>query len=260
MSNPHPPLSRLVARDRAYVASAGAPPPSPALPRRRVHPLAWLVVSAAALGCGPGYVVVQRPPRVDLHRFQTVGLVEFSVSDGYPLREEVTHRFLATLQGLQPGVRVLELGSEREVLAAVRRETLDAAALQAVGEKFRVEAVLGGEMTVSKVQPRVTVGEGGLASIAATAKVDGTLKARLRDTEAGVTLWTSGAHGTWTLGGAQVAAGARPTIGMSDPAQVYDEMLSTLVAIATEDFRATYERQRVQEARGAAPADRGAAR
>lgn len=226
----------------------------PAVPRRSTLPSKRLLAAATAVGllaailgpaCATHHIVVEQPPRVDLHQFGTVGIVEFSASDGYPLQQEVTHRFLATVQGAQPGVRVLELGSERDVLAAVGRSTLDPEALRAVAEKYRVDAVLAGELTVSKVRPRVTVGEG-LRSIAASVQVDGALRANLRDT-AGLTVWTNGAHGTWTLGGLGVGPTGHPSVGVADPAQTYDEMLSQLVALTTDDFRSTYERREVQE-------------
>jgi hypothetical protein len=194
--------------------------------------------------CATHHIVVEQPPKVDLHQFGTVGIVEFTASDGYPLEREITHRFLATVQGAQPGVRVLELGSERDVLAAVGRTTLDPEALRAVAEKYRVDAVLGGELTVSKVRPRVTMGEG-LRSIAASAQVDGALRAKLRDT-AGITVWTNGAHGTWTLGGVGVGPTGHPSVGVADPVEMYDQMLSELVALSTDDFRSTYERREVQ--------------
>jgi len=209
--------------------------------------LAGLAAAILAPACASSHhIVVEQPPRIDLHQFGTVGIVEFTTSDGYPLQQEVTHRFLATVQGAQPGVRVLELGSEREVLAAVGRDTLDPEALRAVAEKYHVDAVLAGELTVSKVRPRVTMGEG-LRSIAASAQVDGALRAKLRDTSAGLTVWTNGAHGTWTLGGMGIDSGGRPSVGVPDPVQTYDQMLSELVALTTDDFRSTYERREVQE-------------
>ena len=218
----------------------------PRVPRTMTF-LAGLLAAALGPACATHHIVVEQPPRVDLHQFGTVGIIEFTASDGYPLQQEVTHRFLATLQGAQPGVRVLELGSEREVLAAVGRPSLDAEALRAVAEKYRVDVLLAGELVVSKVRPRVTVGEAGLRSIAASAQVDGALRAKLRDTDAGLTLWTNGAHGTWTLGGVGLGPTGHPAVGVNDPAQTYDQMLSELVALTTNDFRSTYERREVQE-------------
>jgi len=209
--------------------------------------LMGLLAAALGSGCATHHIVVEQPPRIDLQQFGTVGVVEFTASDGYPLQREITHRFLATLQGAQPGFHVLELGSEQEVLAAVGRPSLDPEALRAVAEKYRVDAVLGGELTVSKARPRVTVGEAGLRSIAASVQVEGALRAKLRDTEAGLTLWTNGAHGTWTLGGVGLGPSGHPAVGVSDPAETYDEMLSELVALTTNDFRSTYERREVHE-------------
>jgi len=216
-------------------------------PRSARKAAAFVGLLALVLSCGPHHIIVEQPPRVDLKQFRAVGVMEFAVSDGYPLEREVTHRFLANVQGSQPGVRVLELGTERDVLAAVGRETLDTEALHAVAEKYHVDALLGGELTVSKVRPRVTLGEGGLHSIAAHAQIEGALRANLRETEAGMTVWTNGAHGSWSLGGIDLGPSGTPAVGMSDPLQTYDQMLSELVTLTTNDFRSTYERRAVQE-------------
>ena len=204
-----------------------------------------LVTAILSAGCAH-YVTVERPPVIDLRQYQAIGIVELGGTDDEALRKEATHRLLATLQRSQPGIRMLELGSEREVLARVGASEMDAAAIQAIGREFGVDAVLTGDLTVSHAQPRVTIGEGGLGSMNARVQVDGALKGKLREARSGAIVWTNGAHGTWTLGGVAMGPGGG-ALGVSDPARKYDEMLSDLVRVATRDFRPTYERQRVED-------------
>jgi hypothetical protein len=56
------------------------------------------------------------PPRFDLAGFQRVGLVQFTSNAESDLETLASREFLENLQSAQPGVPVLELGNEREVL------------------------------------------------------------------------------------------------------------------------------------------------
>src|SRR5690349_29299 len=80
----------------------------------------WLpgVVGVMILvGCSSTKTVrVAVPPRVDLHAYPMIGLVTFSSNGKGDLDRASTQRFLAELQAAQPGTRVIELGTEEEVL------------------------------------------------------------------------------------------------------------------------------------------------
>ncbi len=206
-----------------------------------------LLLAAGALAACSKTVVVTVPPRVDLHAYRTIGVVQFGVECGPPLEREVTHRFLATIQSAQPGVRILELGSEQEVLHAVACPVMDLRAIQSIGKTFGVDAVLTGQMAVSELRPKVSLGPK-LASLNARASVDGSLQAKLRETASGATVWTNGAHGTWDLASFGLDAQGMPThAGLVDPNERHGQMVSELVRVATLDFRPTYERHRVKD-------------
>ncbi len=217
---------------------------------RTHHPVRSITLLAAALvlllaACSKS-VVVTVPPKVDLKSFPTVGVIEFDVEGTFPLRDDVTHRFLATAQAAQPGVRLLELGTEKEVLAAVGHHQLDFRAVRAIGQEYGVAALLTGQMTVSAVQPSFSVSQATLASLKAQALVNAGLRAKLQETAAGATVWTNGAHGKWSVGGINLDANGASSFGFSDPGQKYEKMLSDLVNVATNDLRPTYERRRVE--------------
>ncbi len=211
-------------------------------------PLAALAL--AALLCGGACtrtVVVTVPPRVDLTAYPIVGVVGFAAEGDISPGDDVTHRFLATLQAAQPGVRLLELGPEHEVLRAVGLPTLDFDAVRAAGKRFGVDALLTGRLTVSPVRPNLSVSPD-LTSLSARASVNGSLQAKLRETGAGATVWTNGAHGTWTLATLGLNAQGLPTgAGLADADRQREKMLADLVRVATADFRATYEKRRVEE-------------
>src|SRR5687768_4199313 len=79
-----------------------------------------------ATGCSNTRTVrVEVPPRMDLRTYATVGLVGFSSNSRDDLDRISTQRFLRAVQAAQPGTRVVELGSERDVLASVGRRSWD---------------------------------------------------------------------------------------------------------------------------------------
>lgn len=192
-------------------------------------------------------VVVTVPPRVDLHAYRCIGVVHFGVEGRLPEEEDVTHRFLATLQAAQPGVRLLELGPQPEVLQSVGCQDMDLRAIRAIGQHFGVDAVLTGELLVSDVKPNLSVSPS-LSSVSARASVNGSLQAKIRETSNGATVWTNGAHGTWNLASFGLNSQGMPShAGLSDPHEKQRQMLSDLVRVATNDFRPTYEKHKVAD-------------
>lgn len=206
--------------------------------------LLMIMVLATILtgGCAH-YATVEYPPVVELRNIETVGIVNFEVLEGDPaISEDATQRFIAAVQRAQPGTRVLELGTKQEVLAKVAARQLDLAAIQAIGKFFSVGAIISGSVTVKSPRPQVHVAS--LTNVSASLKVDASMKALLRDTERGATLWTNGASGTWKLGGV-TATGIKVGGGMADPAHKHAQIMAELVHVTTNDFRPAFGRRRV---------------
>jgi len=191
-------------------------------------------------------IVVTIPPRVDLSEFKTIGVVQFASEGPLSLEQEATHRFLATMQASQPGIRLLELGTEKEVLNAVGASGLDLVAIKKIGSHFGVDAVLTGLMSVSEIKPDISIGQS-LTSLSAQAAVNASLKGKIRETTTGATVWTNGAHGKWNIASLCLNGNGLPTsLGLTDPGQKYEQMLDDLVRLSTADFRPTYERRKVE--------------
>lgn len=217
------------------------------MPTLRRGLIALFLVGASSLSGCAHYVTVERPPIANAKGYRAVGLIEFTVTEEYHLAPEVTRRFQATVMSSQPGVRILELGKLEDVLKRIGHSTLDPAALAAIGKTYNVDALLTGEMQVSKAKPHVQMNDLRLGRINASVEVKGNLDAKLRETATGVTVWSNGAYGTWQLGGMGVGGGGGLRAGVSDPIRKYDEMLNDLIRVATQDFRPTYVRQRVED-------------
>jgi len=138
-------------------------------------------------------VTVALPPQVELAPYPTIGVIEFAAEPG-ELGAAATQKFIGNLHAAQPGLRFLELGRRRELLREVGGADLDYRAIRAIGEKYRVAAVMTGTVELSEVRPDLTVAAN-LASISAKAKVDGRMSAKLWETTSGATAWSNSSWG-----------------------------------------------------------------
>ncbi len=206
----------------------------------RLAVLGALLVTMGSFGCARPKVRV--PPRVDLRSWSSIGLVQIECAGTDSLGRYPTERFLQSVQSSQPGIPILELGSERELLAEVGHRQLDFQAVRAIGARYGVDALLVGRFEFTKPTPRLSV-SGGLSSLRAEAKVRGTFNARLLATQSGATVWTTGARAERTL--ASLRAARRGPIDfdagkLQDP---YSPLIRSLVHDATWELRPTWERR-----------------
>ncbi len=119
--------------------------------------LGSVIFSVFALACAHK-IVVEIPPRIDLHPYQTIGIVEFSSNSTAKLNQLATQQFMNVIQNAQPQVRFLELGPEEQALKLVGRERLDPDAMKALGKKYGVTTLLSHKFIAAPVELRA-VGE-----------------------------------------------------------------------------------------------------
>ena len=213
--------------------------------RNMLRGLVVLLLGVALIACGGKKITVELPPHIDLSTMGTIGVIAFDVQSDAPLPGDITLKVIQHMQAAQPGVPVLELGNQANVLREVGFDSLDTEAVNAVGKKFGVDTLLTGTLEVTQSVPDVTFGQS-LTSMSAATYVRGNLNARLRQTRTGATVWSNGANGKWKLAGVDLASGSLPSIGMSNSEDKYKKMLQDLAQVCTADFRNTYETRKVQ--------------
>jgi len=214
--------------------------------RNRIGLLFVLLMTAALVACGGKKITVEIPPQIDLTTLGTIGVVAFDVQSDEQLPDDITLKFIQHLQSAQPGVPILELGNQADVLREVGFVTLDTEAVKAIGRKYGVDSLLTGTLEVTQSFPDVKIGKD-LTSMSAASYVRGNLNARLRQTLTGATVWSNGAHGKWKLAGLDLAAGSPSSIGMSNFEDTYKKMLQELSRVGTVDFRKSYETRTIRE-------------
>lgn len=208
---------------------------------------ALLAATAAATGCA--HTRVRRvwiPPRIDLQPYQGVGLISVSSVSRPDLAKLATQKLEQAIQAAQPGTPILELGPEQDVLQAVGHPKLDFAAVRAIGEHYRVGAVLVSSFEVGRVTPDVQISPSWHA-FSAGANAQASLAAKLFETRAGASVWTRSVSSEAPVAHLAASRGAGLTgFGVTDPDEAYTTLLQRLVADATSDFWGHWESQRVR--------------
>lgn len=203
----------------------------------------------AALGLLAGALVVSAcatkvlvPPAIDLRQQGVIGLIQFSSNAQGNLDEYTAQKFLHVIQAAQPGVRVLELGSEQRVLDGLGLKELDFEAIQAIGAKHGVDSVFTGDLEITEVRPKVQLSSL-LTSMSVEADVGATLSLRLQETQSGATIWTRSVRGKKSVAQVKLLQGKPASFGASDPESAYGRLVGDLVYSATHDMRSRYERR-----------------
>lgn len=205
-----------------------------------------LLFAATLTACGGKKITVEIPPQIDLSTMGTIGVVSFDVQSDNKLPGDLTLKVIQHMQSAQPGVPILELGDQRNVLREVGYDALDTEAVKAIGKKYGVDTLLSGTLEVTQSHPDVKFGQD-MTSMSASSYIRGNFNARLRQTRNGATLWSNGAHGKWKLAGIDLSTGSIPSLDVSNAEDKYKKMLQELARVGTADFRSTYETREVQE-------------
>lgn len=184
------------------------------------------------------------PPVVDLREFGVVGVIEFDSNAQDNVQQYVTQYFMQRVQSAQAGVRLLELGSEMQVLKTVGHAQLDFKAIRSIGQKYQVDALIYGSFMISDIKPKVQFSSE-YAAMRAQAYVEGKLNTKLWETASGAIVWTHMASGREPVAKLSFIKDGPFSIGMTDPKEKYGKLVTGLVAVNTNDFWPSYVYQTV---------------
>ena len=206
----------------------------------------WHLLLSAALvvvAChhAPPVPRVLLDPAVDLHRFRRIAVIEFAPSGpGAPaLSRLVTRRFVESVQAAQPGVGILELGSQERVLATIGRRELDFEAIQAIGRRYNADAVFVGGLELSQVKPRVSLSQA-FESLGVKADVEAKLNARLVEGSGGATLWSHSCQDSAQIASAYLSLQGGSAASARDPDEAYGRLARALAQRVSYDLGPRY--------------------
>jgi hypothetical protein len=210
----------------------------------KIIAVALTITLALLLGCSHTEQV-RVPPKVQLSSYNYIGVIEFSTNAEDNIKPYVTQNFIQNLQSAQPGTRIIELGSEAQLLQSMNCKKLDMETIKLIGKKYNVDAVIFGHLEISEIKPKVkvfTVSE----SLKAKAYIEALLSAKLLETGNGATLWTNATTGKTQVARINLSKGGLIGFGISDPQEKYGKLVPQLVYTNTTDFRHRYEYRKVK--------------
>lgn len=186
-------------------------------------------------------VVVSVPPRMDLKRYDLIGIVDFSSNAERGVGARAARQFMEQVQQAQAGTRFIELGDRDALMAAIGARQLDPAALRQIGQKHGVAAVFVGELLYSEPTVDVKLADVSKLQGAMRADVRGDISSRLLETATGASVWSSSAWARRQIGGVHMSGqGVSGGMRQGNP---HEAILPTLVHHLTHDFRPSTERQ-----------------
>jgi hypothetical protein len=190
---------------------------------------------ALAAGCCKRVMI---PPAVDLKPYELIGLIEFGSGAKGNLAGYVTRKFMENITEDQKMLQVVELGPENEVLGAVQRPRLDADALKAIAEKYKVRTIITGDLVISDVRPKIHFAPG-FHYVGVSADVEASLTAKMLNPENGATIWSGSARQKREVGNVSFNEG-HFWFDAKDPESAYGGLTDALVRETTQDFRHTW--------------------
>jgi len=190
-------------------------------------------------GCGTRVMV---PPEINLVDHEVLGVIEIRSTVRGELGSITTRKLIEAARRDQGMVRIVRLGTERQILSDLGVRQLDDAAFRRLGDSRQLKTILLGELTISDVRPNVSIAPD-LGSASITAEVDATLSVEMIETATGASLWSASASQTQTVGHISVVAGRNFAFDAADPERAYGPLVNSLVAVVVRDFQVSWVRQ-----------------
>jgi hypothetical protein len=184
-------------------------------------------------GCGPKII---DPPEVDLTKYKNVGLINFNSDAKGKLGDYVTQKFLQEINLSQEGVRIVELGNEERVLKSIDREEIGPKAIQIIGDKYNVDAIIMGNLHVSDVKPKVKISSI-VKTLSVKADVEASLSVKLIETKNSATVWTTIAEDNRTVAKVSIFSTHEASFDAENPEEAYGDLAKSLITQVTEDLK-----------------------
>lgn len=194
----------------------------------------------AACASNPPARRVWVEPRVDLHPYETIGMVDFVSTSKGELASLTTRRFAEAARRDQDMLRMVDVGTQQQALASAGRDQWSPEACRAIARKHGVKSLFRGTLTVSKVRPAVQL-SAFFKSGQVTAIVDATLEVEMLEAETGASIWSRSSSATRSLGQVSVYGGREFSFDAADPDAAYGDLVDALVSQVARDFQGYWQ-------------------
>ena len=201
------------------------------------------LVALAGCASNPPARRVWVGPRIDLHPYETIGMVQFTSTSKGELAGLTTRRFAEAARRDQDMLRMVDVGTPQQALASSGGGAWSPEACRAIASKHGLKSMFRGTLTVSKVHPNVQL-SALLRSGTVTATVDATLEVEMIEAETGASIWSRSASASRSMGQVSVYNGREFGFNAADPDAAYGELVDALVSQAARDFQGYWTTER----------------
>lgn len=195
--------------------------------------ISLFILPILVLGCGPKVLI---PPKIDLTKYDPIGLITFKSNAKGKLSDFITLKFLDEISRSQQGIKIIELGNEDKILKSLDRQTLDPTVIQMLGNKYNLKAVITGDLNVSDIKPKVSI-TSIITSMRVKAEVQATLIVRLIETKSGATIWSNLAEDKRSVASVSIFSKNDIAFDAQNPDDAYGELADSLIKAVTEDLK-----------------------
>ncbi len=198
------------------------------------------LLSILVIGCAPKVMV---PPKISLKKYEMIGLIDISTNTEDNLGKYITQIFMESITEDQPEIKIIELGTEEEILKEIGSNKLTSGTIAAIGNKYNLNSLFIGYLQIDNVKPEINV-DYSFTSGRIRAKVDATFYVKLYETKTGAAIWTESAKDDRTVADINMVSGGWFQFDAQDPEKAYGELAKDLVESVTVDFRVSWERKK----------------
>ena len=202
---------------------------------RRIVLFSLFALLIFATGCSR----VMIPPAFDLKPNEVIGITQFKCNNEGKLAGYATQKFMEWITTDQKDIAIMELGNEKDALAAIQKEKLGPEEIKLIGQKYNVKSMFVGDLEISDVHPHISIGPG-FSFASASAEVEATLTVKLINADNSATIWLGSSRGKSDVGSVGFFGGSF-IFDAKDPDLAYGGLVENLVKKATKDFRNTYK-------------------
>lgn len=178
-------------------------------------------------------MMARTPPKVDLKPYNQIGVIAFNLENARGnIGDLVASKLIEAISKSHRKAHLIKLGSFEEVQKRIGKPELD---IKAAGEKYQVDAVFIGTVSLSDVNAHIE--ESGLsANLKVLADATLTITAQLISTATGEVLWTGSITEKKKLTQIRMSGGILE-FAANDPNRTYGLMMEDLAYKLTADFR-----------------------
>jgi len=192
-------------------------------------------------------VSVYSPPPFDLNRYERLGIITFTDNADPSVSSYATEQFQNQIHSAQPGIPILQIGNQREVLGSVHAGRLDYEAIKKIGRKYDVPAVFCGNLQYSDIETDVRLKSLRDLNADVNATLHATLSVQLYETGGGASIWSDSVSWKRKLGEIGINKRGNVHAGMKGYHDAYRKLIPDMTYDVTREFRGRYIQKRVAD-------------